>query len=374
MFAILENISGDAYDLCGAFAPVPLIVSTFIVPIFSRRLGDNEQKYFKQISGEHGKIIDFEEVEIDDEDFIPVPQAHLRRSVGDAELFGYSLFSGESQIVFGNREQISQFLKSSMSVLKENVYTLYEALLFLDRPKEAEELFRDTAALPGNVDETSPTNPDDQSLGINEGNSSGSTVDKQVGHFAAIEEVLENYSSNVIPALEAVITIDDAFPKEVLNELRNSYTHLARSVRYDPGTSDHQREIKAAQTHLDRTAVDCLKVAVFSLAQRTERRLETYDPKADFLPETVCSEISDIRQARRKLQVEEALGDLGQRRTVYAYSSILNRLDALYRSIEERQIEARLDSKARNKIRWLHRVFALRSMPSLLRSIIRWFD
>lgn len=42
-----------------------------------------------------------------------------------------------------------------------------------------------------------------------------------------IKKVLSYYHDEVIPALAAAVTIDDRFPIEVLNEVRNAFTHLS---------------------------------------------------------------------------------------------------------------------------------------------------
>lgn len=144
-----------------------------------------------------------------------------------------------------------------------------------------------------------------------------------------IEGVLLFYQDEVVPALAAALTIDDKFPEEVLNEIRNAFTHLAAGSRCNG--SKRQHELSAATRHLRRVCIDCLKVCIFTLAKRSELAVDalTYDLQ---LPEHVYQKMSDLRRRRQSLaaaegvrSLENALGD---------YKSLANDYDEFYVSLD----------------------------------------
>jgi hypothetical protein len=146
-----------------------------------------------------------------------------------------------------------------------------------------------------------------------------------------VEGVLEYYAGEVVPALAAALTVDDAFPQEVLNEIRNSYTHLARANKLGAGTDDFSKEIDGAYRHLKRTCLDCMKVCVSVLATRADNTLAVLEEELQ-LPNNVHTRISDLRDQRRALSAYE--GEHPTHEAVSRYKELFNEYDKFYRSLD----------------------------------------
>lgn len=184
-----------------------------------------------------------------------------------------------------------------------------------------------------------------------------------------VSDVLEYYRGEVIPVLAAAITIDDEFPEEVLNEIRNSFTHLARANNLSEKThrAERQDELKAALRHLKRTALDSLKDAILVLAQRSERVIEALTEDIN-LPNGVYQQMADLRRRRKELATHE-----GQEPTdhiVDKLKTLFNDYDEFYVGLEQHYAgdTAEMRRNARRRRRWIDRMwgFALGLVASAI--------
>jgi hypothetical protein len=148
---------------------------------------------------------------------------------------------------------------------------------------------------------------------------------------ASIQQVLEYYTSEVIPALAAALTVDDAFPQEVLNEIRNSYTHLARANKLGPEHQDFSKEVDGAYRHLKRTCLDCMKVCVSVLATRADNVIAVLQEDLQ-LPNDVYTRISGLRRQRSALSAYE--GEHPTHEAVEKYKELFNEYDKFYESLD----------------------------------------
>lgn len=147
-----------------------------------------------------------------------------------------------------------------------------------------------------------------------------------------IESVLEYYHSEVIPALSYAVTIDDAFPEEVLNELRNTLTHMARANHVGVVSESGQDELSAAMRHLKRSTLDCLKVSLLVLAQKCEGMIGVLTEDLR-LPEDVYKKQHELKEERRRVSGEE-----GQRptdSTIENIKSLVVKYDEFYLKLVE---------------------------------------
>lgn len=131
--------------------------------------------------------------------------------------------------------------------------------------------------------------------------SGSSAVEKQV-QFASIEDVLTYYSEEVVPALASANTIGGEFPEEVLNEIRNAMTHIARANHLSKSGENSKvaDEIKAAGRHLKRTVLDSLKVTIVNLSEQCDAAIRSLENDIQ-LPNNIHAQISDIRRRRLDL-------------------------------------------------------------------------
>jgi hypothetical protein len=148
---------------------------------------------------------------------------------------------------------------------------------------------------------------------------------------STVHDVLEYYTSEVVPALASALTVDDSFPQEVLNEIRNSYTHLARANKLGEGHADYAKEVDGAYRHLKRTCLDCMKVCVFVLAKRADNTVAILEEELQ-LPNDVHTQMSDLRRDRQKLSAQE--GEHPTHEAVNEYKKLFNEFDKFYRSLD----------------------------------------
>jgi len=122
----------------------------------------------------------------------------------------------------------------------------------------------------------------------------------------SISSLLTYWHREVVPALATAVTLDHAFPQEVLNELRNAMTHMGRANAMDPATDKEkiQRELHAAHRHLLRCTLDCLKVVLLAIARRCEGFISALDNEL-LLPEIVHGEARALRKRRIELSKHE---------------------------------------------------------------------
>lgn len=148
---------------------------------------------------------------------------------------------------------------------------------------------------------------------------------------STVEGILEYYTVEVVPALATALTIDDAFPQEVLNEIRNSYTHLARANKLGAGHQDYAKEVDGAYRHLKRTCLDCMKVCVSVLATKADNSLTVLEEELQ-LPNDVYVRVSDLRRQRKALSAYE--GEHPTHEAVFKYKELFNEYDKFYSSLD----------------------------------------
>ena len=135
-----------------------------------------------------------------------------------------------------------------------------------------------------------------------------------------------------MPALAAALAIDDKFPQEVLNEIRNSFTHLAAANAETKDQSKLAHELNAAHRHLRRACIDCLKVCIYTLAKRCDKAIDalTYDLQ---LPDHVYKKMSTLRRRRKELSAAEGTRSLED--PLQEYESLANDYDEFYVSLDQ---------------------------------------
>jgi hypothetical protein len=116
----------------------------------------------------------------------------------------------------------------------------------------------------------------------------------------SIQKLLAYYHGEVVPALATAVTLDHAFPQEVLNEVRNALTHMGRANALDPEKDGAQKELQAAKRHLMRCTLDSLKVILLSIAKRCDGTLTALNREM-LLPASVNKEAHELR--RRRIEV-----------------------------------------------------------------------
>lgn len=119
-----------------------------------------------------------------------------------------------------------------------------------------------------------------------------------------VSSVLSYYSDEVVVALAAALTIDDKFPEEVLNEIRNSFTHLARANAIGSEHDDYRKELESANRHLKRVCLDCLKICILVTSQRCESAIEALTEDVH-LPNDVYNHMSVLRRRRSEIAAHE---------------------------------------------------------------------
>jgi hypothetical protein len=147
-----------------------------------------------------------------------------------------------------------------------------------------------------------------------------------------IEDVLDFYSEEVIPSLAAAHAVTNAFPKEVLNEIRNSFTHLVRAHKVDEQAKDFAKELEASYRHLKRTCLDCMKNCIHVLAKNSETAVEALTTDTQ-LPNDTYQTMSALRARRMKLSAHE--GQYPTHETLSEFKSLFNDYDKFYQSLDD---------------------------------------
>lgn len=166
-----------------------------------------------------------------------------------------------------------------------------------------------------------------------------------------LEGVLEFYFDELIPALAAALTIDDDFPEEVLNEVRNAFTHLACANSCAANSDECKDELSAAMRHLRRSCLDCLKDCVSVTARRCEIAVEALTEEVA-LPGDVYKRMSALRAARKSISADE--GHRPTLETIEKMKIVLNDYDEFYVSLDDQFAgdTAEIRKKARRKKQW----------------------
>ena len=87
-----------------------------------------------------------------------------------------------------------------------------------------------------------------------------------------LEELFRAYSEQVKPLLILVEARLEKFPIGILNEVRATHDHIARTFEPSAKPEDRVKEIESAARHIQRTMLDAYKV----LCADSQMRMETF--------------------------------------------------------------------------------------------------
>jgi hypothetical protein len=163
--------------------------------------------------------------------------------------------------------------------------------------------------------------------------------------------ILQYYSDEVVPALAVALTLDDKFPEEVLNEIRSSFTHIARAHSIDVTDPDHLKELESASRHLKRVCLDCLKVSILALAQRCDTAITALTEEVQ-LPEDVYRFVSELQRDRARITCHE--GQKPTHAAVEELKDLLVRYEHFYQNLDDQFAGQTADMRraARRRGRW----------------------
>ncbi|TPI64255.1 hypothetical protein FJ420_17185 [Mesorhizobium sp. B3-1-3] len=120
-----------------------------------------------------------------------------------------------------------------------------------------------------------------------------------------VSQLLAYYHDEVVPALATAVTLDHAFPQEVLNELRNAMTHMARANALDASQAHAaQKELHSAHRHLLRCTLDSLKVVLLAIAKPCDEMMKALNDEM-LLPGSVHTEARKLRARRIDISTHE---------------------------------------------------------------------
>ena len=187
----------------------------------------------------------------------------------------------------------------------------------------------------------------------------------------SIDGVLSYYNEKVTRYLSLAVVEADVFPREILNEIRSSYTHLSKANAAPPESDDFIQECANAMRHLKRTSLDCLKVAILFVAKRVDDKLDALTTRVR-LPQKMYARAEDLRAERLRLVNYEAahpshrtVADLEE---LYAgYANFLRELNSEY---DGTWAEAIATGEKKRETKALLQGIALGVLTSLFASMI----
>lgn len=148
----------------------------------------------------------------------------------------------------------------------------------------------------------------------------------------AIEDILEQYNSHVVYFVSLAHVHAKKFPAEVLNELRSSYTHLAKAAALPDDAIEKQNELRKSRDHLRRASLDCLKIAILFTVEKTDRIIAALTSEGR-LPESVGREAASLQRKRIGIFTNEAMHP--SQNSTGELADLYKELDAFCRRIEE---------------------------------------
>ena len=139
------------------------------------------------------------------------------------------------------------------------------------------------------------------------------------------EDVYAYYRETVPSSLALVYSATEKFPLEVLNEVRNAFSHLARASAMDSNDAELQKNLGQAKGHLQRAALDCGKICVLT-------EIDLMDEDMDALvhntscPRTILEGSEKLKEERYRLSALEV--DVPNNDIVEGYFSLYQELKA----------------------------------------------
>lgn len=122
--------------------------------------------------------------------------------------------------------------------------------------------------------------------------------------FSTAQDVLRYYREDLADLVALAVVRSEAFPKQILNEIRAAFTHLARADNPTLSQKDRESEIDSSGRHLLRATMDCLKVVIIMTAHEADTVIRTLTQDKR-LPEQVYGTAEDLRKRRHKLLANE---------------------------------------------------------------------
>lgn len=90
-------------------------------------------------------------------------------------------------------------------------------------------------------------------------------------------DIFKIYSEIIAPMIIQLEAEEEAFPIEILNEIRAVFTHLSRSVLSgDINSKEYQDNIKGTERHIKRAVLDCFKYMCMSYDDKYKAFEERY--------------------------------------------------------------------------------------------------
>jgi hypothetical protein len=120
------------------------------------------------------------------------------------------------------------------------------------------------------------------------------------------KEIYEQYLQGIAPLLVTLEVLDTEYPVEIFNEIRSTFTHIARYH-----TKNDQNELLSAKSHVKRATLDCYKYFCVSIMEKISAFREKYNgvnlalaDNGNFLPNLDRLE-SEAKQAYMKAKSAE---------------------------------------------------------------------
>jgi hypothetical protein len=171
--------------------------------------------------------------------------------------------------------------------------------------------------------------------------------------------VLHFYHSKVVQYIAlATIMAGDRFPQEIMNEVRASYTHLAKSTKFKPHDEDYRKEVENAERHLKRVCFDCLKISIMTVAEQIDYTIDSIE-RLNVLPAAIYDRVEDLRKRRLAFMTNEAQSPSDAR--IDAYHELFRDYHQLGAELKKDYAGATFEALNRNqrKYLWKNRIISL---------------
>jgi hypothetical protein len=185
----------------------------------------------------------------------------------------------------------------------------------------------------------------------------------------SIEAVLKYYQDEVVPSLAAAIVAKDKMPVEILNEIRNSVTHLAAASTATESKSK-AKELEAARRHMKRACLDGLKTSVYHSSKKSDDTLKAI-ARGLQLPQAIHDKTSELR--KKRISISESEGRRNLDDAILAYAELANEYDEFYVALNKEYAgeAAVLRARGRNMENWKNWIFG-GFVGVLLTKVVEW--
>ena len=117
-------------------------------------------------------------------------------------------------------------------------------------------------------------------------------------------DVLAFYNTKVAEALAISMIVANDYPTDMAEDVRTSYTHLAKAAALGPSGAGYFDENANARRHLKRVCLDCYSLAIIVTLEKIEffvGEIETYSA----LPNRVYAGIESLKNQRNTLIADD---------------------------------------------------------------------